>query len=88
MYLNVFTPRVIFRFDSSSSLTVLNAKLKMLKQYGDGISKTLLPVMVYIHGGFFMSGSANHYKPNYFMDHEVVMMTFNYRVGALGMLSC
>ena len=57
----------------------------MSEQYGDGVSKTLLSVMVYIHGGFFMAGSANHYKPNYFMDHEVVMVTFNYRVGALGM---
>ncbi|ODM97679.1 Venom carboxylesterase-6 [Orchesella cincta] len=46
--------------------------------------KNLLPVLVFIHGGGFMSGSANVYKGKYFMDEDVVLVTLNYRVGALG----
>ena len=44
----------------------------------------LVPVMVFIYGGYFMYGAAHHYGPTYFMDHDVVLVTFNYRVGALG----
>ncbi|CAL8109732.1 unnamed protein product [Orchesella dallaii] len=49
--------------------------------------KNLLPVLVYIHGGGFMSGSANVYKGAYFMDEDVVLVTLNYRLGALGFLT-
>ncbi|CAL8123706.1 unnamed protein product [Orchesella dallaii] len=47
----------------------------------------LLPVLVYIHGGYFMVLSGSNYAPRYFMDHNVVMVTFNYRLGAFGFLS-
>ena len=45
-----------------------------------------LPVMVFIHdGGFTMGrGDADVYGPQYFMDEDVVLVTFNYRLGALG----
>ncbi|XP_053674710.1 esterase B1-like [Anopheles nili] len=48
-----------------------------------------LPVMVYIHGGGFLSGSGDAflYDPVYFMPHRVVIVTFNYRLGPLGFLS-
>ncbi|XP_062127648.1 uncharacterized protein LOC133840012 [Drosophila sulfurigaster albostrigata] len=49
-----------------------------------------LPVMVYIHGGGFFSGSAGPAitGPEYFMDtEEVILVTMAYRLGALGFLS-
>lgn len=47
----------------------------------------LLPVMVWFHyGGFFMgSGNQDTNGPEYFMDKDVVVVTLNYRLGALGM---
>lgn len=49
-----------------------------------------LPVMVYIHGGGFFSGSASPFLtgPEYFMDTgEVILVSMAYRLGALGFLS-
>lgn len=49
----------------------------------------MYPVMVYIHGGGFSSGSAGSelYGPDYFMKYDVILVTMNYRVGALGFLT-
>ncbi|XP_068151135.1 juvenile hormone esterase-like isoform X2 [Drosophila tropicalis] len=49
-----------------------------------------LPVMVYIHGGGFFSGSASPsiIGPEYIMDTgEVILVTIAYRLGPLGFLS-
>ncbi|XP_017090713.1 esterase B1 [Drosophila bipectinata] len=48
-----------------------------------------LPVMVWIYGGGFQIGGASReiYGPDYFMKHDVILVTLNYRVGALGFLS-
>lgn len=48
-----------------------------------------LPVMVWIYGGSFDSGSGNSfiYGPNFIVGESVVVVTMNYRVGALGFLS-
>ena len=46
----------------------------------------LFPVMFYIYGGLFMSGSADFYSADYFMDEDVVIVTINYRLAALGKL--
>ncbi|XP_017120624.1 liver carboxylesterase isoform X2 [Drosophila elegans] len=49
-----------------------------------------LPVIVYIHGGANVLGSGNSiYEagPQYLLDHDVVFVAFNYRLGALGFLS-
>ncbi|XP_043195710.1 venom carboxylesterase-6-like [Amphibalanus amphitrite] len=45
-----------------------------------------LPVMVFIHGGGFTIGSGDDefYGPSYFMDEDVVLVTFNYRLGPFG----
>ncbi|XP_013146991.1 PREDICTED: juvenile hormone esterase-like isoform X2 [Papilio polytes] len=47
-----------------------------------------LPVMVFIHGGGFMSGSGDvdHYGPDFLMCHDVVLVTINYRLEVLGFL--
>ncbi|XP_073999732.1 juvenile hormone esterase-like isoform X2 [Rhodnius prolixus] len=48
----------------------------------------LLPVMVYFHGGGFAEGSGEvDRSPEFFLDHDVVMVMPNYRLGPLGFLS-
>ncbi|XP_051172595.1 juvenile hormone esterase-like isoform X1 [Leptopilina boulardi] len=49
----------------------------------------LKPVMVWIYGGGFTNGSGNadFYRPDYFMQHDVVFVSFNYRLGMLGFLN-
>lgn len=45
-----------------------------------------LPVMVFIHGGAFIVGSGSKllYAPDFLMKHNVILVTFTYRLGALG----
>ncbi|GAB6030711.1 hypothetical protein CHUAL_007564 [Chamberlinius hualienensis] len=47
------------------------------------------PVMVFIHGGAFMSGSGSSslYGAERFMDKNIVLVTINYRLGPFGFLS-
>merc|ERR1711997_175517 len=47
----------------------------------------LKAVMLWIHGGGFTSGSGSDYDPVYFMEKDVVVVTINYRLGALGFLT-
>nr|AHJ81348.1 carboxylesterase [Locusta migratoria] len=46
-------------------------------------------VIVVIHGGGFQFGSGDiaNFCPDHLMDHELVLVTFNYRLGPLGFLS-
>ncbi|XP_026749627.2 esterase FE4-like [Galleria mellonella] len=48
-----------------------------------------LPVMVCIHGGAFTSGSGNSdfLGPDYLLQHNVILVTINYRLEMLGFLS-
>ncbi|CAG0882418.1 unnamed protein product [Cyprideis torosa] len=48
-----------------------------------------LPVIVWIHGGGYLSGSGSSqiYKPGYLMDKDIVVVAFNYRLGIFGFLS-
>lgn len=47
-----------------------------------------LPVVVWVHGGGFLSGSANDYGGTHLATTgDVVVVTVNYRLGALGFLS-
>ncbi|MDX9776221.1 MAG: carboxylesterase family protein, partial [Petrimonas sp.] len=43
-----------------------------------------LPVMVWIHGGGFVGGSGSGSLGNQFAKQDVILMTFNYRLGRLG----
>jgi carboxylesterase type B len=47
---------------------------------------TLQDVVVLLHAGGFSHGSGDTtmYGPDYLLDHDVVMVTCNYRLGALG----
>lgn len=50
--------------------------------------RAALPVMVFVHGGGNTIGSAASYDGSRFVQEQgVVMVTFNYRLGALGWLS-
>ncbi|CAG4948034.1 unnamed protein product [Colias eurytheme] len=48
----------------------------------------LYPVMVFIHGGGFQDGSGSPliYGPEHLVKHDVILVTFNYRLGVLGFL--
>ncbi|XP_049950223.1 esterase E4-like isoform X2 [Schistocerca serialis cubense] len=52
-----------------------------------GASDALKPVMVWIHGGGFTTGSGDGdlYGPDYLLGHGVVVVTINYRLGVLGL---
>jgi carboxylesterase type B len=43
-------------------------------------------VMVYIHGGNFRYGSGQMFPGNIFAEDNIVVVTFNYRLNALGEL--
>ncbi|XP_076258000.1 juvenile hormone esterase-like isoform X2 [Rhynchophorus ferrugineus] len=57
------------------------------------INATNLPVMVFIHGGGFISGSGltsgpeGYYAPNFWMQNGVILVTLNYRLGVFGFFS-
>lgn len=53
------------------------------------MDKSKLPVMFWIHGGGFTSGSGStdFFGPDNFMEEDVVLVTTNYRLGALGFLN-
>lgn len=48
-----------------------------------------LPVMFFIHGGLFSSGDGGQtlYGPDFLLDEDVILVSGNYRLGALGFLS-
>ncbi|XP_046587080.1 juvenile hormone esterase-like isoform X2 [Neodiprion lecontei] len=52
-------------------------------------NSSLLPVMAYVFGGRFLTGSTKSsvYSPAYLLNQDVVLVTFNYRLGVLGFLS-
>lgn len=45
------------------------------------------PVMFWIYGGSFISGASNYYNPVNLVSQGVIVVTFNYRLGALGFLA-
>uniref|UniRef100_A0A1A9WVZ6 Carboxylesterase type B domain-containing protein n=1 Tax=Glossina brevipalpis TaxID=37001 RepID=A0A1A9WVZ6_9MUSC len=56
-------------------------------QTGAGVAQKY-PVMVYIHGGEFIHGASNLFQGHILASfYGVVVVTFNYRLGALGFLS-
>src|SRR5208282_1452313 len=47
----------------------------------------LRPVMVWIHGGALIDGDSNDFDPTAFVKDGVIVVTSNYRLGALGFLA-
>jgi bile salt-stimulated lipase len=58
-------------------------------QLSGSTNSSLFPVMVWIHGGGFVEGSgiSSQYSPDYILNQDVVLVSLNYRLGALGFLS-
>ncbi|MCF6385856.1 carboxylesterase family protein [Mycobacterium sp. MBM] len=51
-------------------------------------AEELRPVMVWIHGGAFINGNGAMYDSRWFVDRgDIVVVTLNYRLGALGFLA-
>ena len=46
-----------------------------------------LPVMVWLHGGSFLVGESDDYNPAALVRDGVIVVTVNYRIGALGFLA-
>src|SRR5215467_13331979 len=46
-----------------------------------------LPVMVWIHGGALVTGESNDYDPTQLVADGAIVVTINYRLGALGFLA-
>uniref|UniRef100_A0A1B6C6S0 Carboxylic ester hydrolase n=3 Tax=Clastoptera arizonana TaxID=38151 RepID=A0A1B6C6S0_9HEMI len=80
-------------FDMFTKLFVGNEDCLFLNVYTTKINfdkiTPLKPVMVYIHGGGFAFGHGNSdvYGPEYLLQHNIVLVTFNYRLGVLGFLN-
>nr|QIK02116.1 carboxylesterase 18 [Holotrichia parallela] len=51
--------------------------------------RTLLPVMVWIYGGGFITGNSSYdlYGPDGLVDQNIIVVSFNYRLGIFGFLS-
>uniref|UniRef100_A0A182K574 carboxylesterase n=1 Tax=Anopheles christyi TaxID=43041 RepID=A0A182K574_9DIPT len=59
-----------------------------LNVYTRSIESTArLPTIAFIHGGALMFGTGNFYEPDHIMRRQMVLVTFNYRLGPLGFLS-
>ncbi|XP_060833735.1 venom carboxylesterase-6-like [Rhopalosiphum padi] len=52
-----------------------------------GKSNKLLNVLVFIHGGAFMFLYGSVYQPDYILDKDIILVTFNYRLGPIGFFS-
>lgn len=54
---------------------------------GNKIPVEKRPVMVWIHGGGWLFGDGDEYMygPDYLMRKDIILVTFNYRLGVLGM---
>uniref|UniRef100_A0A6A7G1B5 Liver carboxylesterase 1-like n=1 Tax=Hirondellea gigas TaxID=1518452 RepID=A0A6A7G1B5_9CRUS len=57
-----------------------------IMNFTEGPPAELLPVMVFIHGGSYMTGEAMFYMPSKLLDREVVVVVLQYRLGTLGFL--
>ncbi|KAF0750324.1 Uncharacterized protein FWK35_00017165 [Aphis craccivora] len=71
LYLNVSVPQVVKTFHKQKD------------------SNGKLAVMIFIHGGAFNygSGSIKEYSPDYLLDENVIVVSINYRLNALGFLN-
>lgn len=48
------------------------------------VNNTNLPVLIWIHGGGFFSGSALQYGPAHLVKNNIIVVTIQYRLGSLG----
>ena len=77
------------QWDISQAVVVGDENCLVLNVYTPKIDEKKRAVMVYFHGGaFIMGGGASFFfGPGYLIDEDVVVVTFNYRLGPLGFLA-
>ncbi|CAG7826828.1 unnamed protein product [Allacma fusca] len=75
-------PKVFLGSEDCLNLNVFSPRLPKPDQ-----AKVLLPVMVWFHGGGGDVDGAMNYDPQYYMDTDIVLVTFNSRLGFLGYLN-
>lgn len=54
---------------------------------GASLRSSTLPVMVWFYGGSFVAGESDDFDPAPLVQHGVIVVTLNYRIGALGFLA-
>ncbi len=77
-------PQVPSPFSAQSGT---NEDCLFLNVYTPITSATNLPVFVWIHGGAFIYGEGADYDPTALVANNVIVVTLNYRLGALGFLA-
>jgi len=79
---HIFTSQV----QGSEDCLYLNVYTPELPTDNSSVEKA---VMVFIHGGGFVQGTgrSDNYSPAKLLDYDVVLVTFNYRLGPFGFLS-
>ena len=77
------------QYDISQSQPAGDEDCLNLNVYTPKLDSKKRAVMVYVHGGaFIMGGGASYFfGPNYLIENDVVLVTFNYRLGAFGFLA-
>jgi len=76
------------KYEGSEDCLYLNVYTTMI-QNTTKFDASFKDVVVVLHDGVFAHGSGDttQYGPDYMLDHDVVMVTCNYRLGALGFLA-
>lgn len=77
--MNPFAP---VKWEGSEDCLYLNVYTPVLP--AERIEK--LPVLFFVHGGRYVLGYGDYYRPDYFLQHDVVIVTINYRLHILGFL--
>jgi para-nitrobenzyl esterase len=71
----------------SQPLATQNEDCLFLNVFTTGVTASRRPVMVWLHGGAYQSGTGNIYDGAAVAKKGVVVVTLNYRLGALGYLA-
>ena len=72
---------------TSEDCLYLNVFTPAGAQGAQGAQARNLPVMVWVHGGSLRTGASEEYNPTGLVGHGVIVVTINYRLGALGFLA-
>ncbi|XP_043262699.1 venom carboxylesterase-6-like [Colletes gigas] len=89
---NICTQRNIYTYQDEiigdEDCLYLNVYTPKLPKEDDGV-KGGYPVMIWLHGCGWICGAghSDFYSPKFLLDHDVILVTANYRLGPLGFLS-
>ncbi|KAL0099086.1 hypothetical protein PUN28_020261 [Cardiocondyla obscurior] len=80
LYLNVYTPCIQCSEGENSDYGTEQRQRETTARF---------PVMIWFHGGGWLAGAGHseYYGPKFLLDHDLVLVTLNYRLGPLGFLS-